>query len=63
VSEKLKSIAELNNLREKIINDDKKYSTTIIACAGTGCRACDCISTWDELKKELDNEIFPIRSC
>ncbi|AIS53103.1 electron bifurcating hydrogenase subunit HydB [Thermoanaerobacter kivui] len=55
---KLKSIQELENLREKIKEAKKKEKIVIRICGGTGCRASGSLAVRDELVKVLKREGF-----
>ncbi len=50
---KIKTPADLNDLREKIIEKQNKFRATIIVCGGTGCQASRSRDVIDTVKKEL----------
>lgn len=52
---KINTLKKLETLRNKILNDRKKYRATLVICGGTGCRASRSGDVIDAIKKELDN--------
>jgi len=50
---KIKSIRDLQSLRERILTSRKKFQTTLIVCGGTGCRASRSRALIDAVKDEL----------
>jgi len=52
---KINTLKKLEDLRNKILNDRKKYRATIVICGGTGCQASRSRDVISAIKKELDN--------
>ncbi|MBF0395455.1 MAG: 4Fe-4S binding protein [Desulfobacterales bacterium] len=50
---KINTISDLNALRNKIINEQKKFKITVTLCGGTGCQASGSQAVIDALKNEL----------
>ena len=53
---KIKSIEELNKLRERLSAERNPNSTTISICAGTGCRATGSMDLFEEFQRQLKAE-------
>jgi NADH:ubiquinone oxidoreductase subunit F (NADH-binding)/(2Fe-2S) ferredoxin len=53
---KIKSVKELENLKEKINASRNKFQTTLIICGGTGCQASYSRELIDKVKAELTNQ-------
>jgi len=52
---KINTLKKLEDLRNKILNDRKKYRATIVICGGTGCQASRSRDVISAINKELDN--------
>ena len=52
---KINTVNDLENLRNKILEDREKFRATLVICGGTGCQASRAGGVIDEIKKELDN--------
>jgi NADH:ubiquinone oxidoreductase subunit F (NADH-binding)/(2Fe-2S) ferredoxin/NAD-dependent dihydropyrimidine dehydrogenase PreA subunit len=49
----LNSISKLEEFRERLLKDGKRFRSTIIICGGTGCQATKCLTVIDAVRKEL----------
>ena len=50
---KIHAISDLEELREKIVDDRKQFEKTIILCGGTGCKASRAQAVIDAIENEL----------
>ncbi len=50
---KLRSVKDLESLRETLLADRKKYFFTLMMCGGTGCKASRSPAVIEAVKKEL----------
>ncbi|MEW6673374.1 MAG: NADH-ubiquinone oxidoreductase-F iron-sulfur binding region domain-containing protein [Thermodesulfobacteriota bacterium] len=53
---KIKNVKELQSVRNKLLNDRKKFTATLTVCGGTGCRASRSRAVIDALRKELSGQ-------
>jgi len=53
---KIKTFKELEEFRNKIINNRKNNTSTIVVCGGTGCKASRSKDVIDALKKEINQQ-------
>jgi len=62
---RLNSFRELEHLRERLINQRKSITTTVMVCGGTGCQASQSRKVIDALQNELSKQRLEgqIRLC
>ncbi len=53
---KIKNLKELAVLRDSVSKNLESFSSIITMCAGTGCRACDCMTVVDALQEEIKKQ-------
>ncbi|MBC7252344.1 MAG: NADH-quinone oxidoreductase subunit NuoF [Actinobacteria bacterium] len=51
---RIESPAALEEYRQKLIEAQRKYTTTITICGGTGCRAHNCTAIHEETRRVLE---------
>lgn len=50
---RINTVSDLNNLRQRILDDRKNLQATMIICGGTGCQASRSRAVIDAMKEEL----------
>lgn len=60
---KIKSIGDLEKLRDKLLGDRKKYHATLILCGGTGCQASRSQDVINAIKNELEKQGLKKKIC
>jgi len=60
---KFQSAAELEERREKLVEDRKKFNMILAMCGGTGCQASKSRAVIDAIKNELAAQGFEDRVC
>ena len=53
---RLNSFRELEHLRERLREQQKKFTATMMICGGPGCQACRSQAVIDAIKKELSGQ-------
>jgi NADH:ubiquinone oxidoreductase subunit F (NADH-binding)/(2Fe-2S) ferredoxin/NAD-dependent dihydropyrimidine dehydrogenase PreA subunit len=61
LDERLKSVQELEQLRQKIISDKDSSRITVSVCGGTGCRAMGAVEVVDAFAEEIEKKELQVK--